>query len=240
MDLAGIDAAVVCGFPWKDLEAIRAHNDYLIERGRLYAPRLIPLACLPPRQSDAALDELQRCLEKGAAGAGEIAFYHEGFARRQGAYCGAIAAVLRRFSRPLLLHTNEEVGHEYPGKSPFSLKHLYGFIRKTPDLDIVLAHWGGGFLFYELMPEVRKACARIFYDTAASPYLYSHRIFGTAIEIAGCERILVGTDYPLLTWARYTAQLEGAGVRGDVLGALTGGNARRLFLESRPKSTFIS
>jgi len=121
------------------------------------------------------------------------------------------------------------VGHAYPGKGPFSLLRLFEALREAPRVDIVLAHWGGGLFFYELMPEVKKACARVFYDTAASPYLYSPKVFRVALEILGKEKILLGTDYPLLSWERYVRHLDSAGVTAYERAAIMGGNAERLF-----------
>ena len=67
---------------------------------------------------------------------------------------------------------------------------------------VVAAHWGGGFPFYELMPEVQTAAANVWYDSAASLYLYRPEIFPTVARIAGPRKILWGSDYPLIAQAR--------------------------------------
>jgi len=40
--------------------------------------------------------------------------------------------------------------------------------------------------------------ANVWFDTAASPYLYRSDIYRLAAELAGEEKVLFGTDYPLL------------------------------------------
>nr|HPI22334.1 amidohydrolase family protein [Spirochaetota bacterium] len=67
---------------------------------------------------------------------------------------------------------------------------------------------GGGVLFYELMPEVRKAFARVYYDTAASPLIYDNRIYASAVSLVGSGKIILGSDYPLTGFARYIAPIK--------------------------------
>jgi predicted TIM-barrel fold metal-dependent hydrolase len=109
---------------------------------------------------------------------------------------------------PILLHTNERLGHSYPGKGMTPVERFYEIVLAFPQLSIVLAHWGGGLLFYELMPEVAKRMVNVYYDTAASPFLYSKRIYPVASEIVGAKKILFGTDFPLIPPRRYFQELE--------------------------------
>jgi predicted TIM-barrel fold metal-dependent hydrolase len=97
-----------------------------------------------------------------------------------------------------------------------------------PDLTIVLAHWGGGLPFYELMPEIRDALRNVYYDTAASTYLYSFDIFKTVTGITGAHRVLWGTDYPLLSQAKFLARVRACGLSREDMDAILGGNAARL------------
>ena len=113
---------------------------------------------------------------------------------------------------PILLHTTEPIGHEYKGKGGAELQQVYQLARRFPDLKLVCAHWGGGLPFYELMPEVAKVMANVYYDTAASPFIYSSKIYAVAKEIVGAGKILFGTDFPLLSPRRYFRELEEAGL----------------------------
>ena len=49
-----------------------------------------------------------------------------------------------------------------------------------------------------MMREVEDLLRNIFYDTAASPLLYNDKIFDVSLEIVGANKILFGSDYPLM------------------------------------------
>jgi hypothetical protein len=123
-----------------------------------------------------------------------------------------VLSFMERQGVPLLLHTNETLGHSYPGKGQTPLERFYELIHLFPRLSVILAHWGGGLPFYELMPEVANVMANVYYDTAASPFLYSSRIYAIASEIVGARKILFGTDFPLLSPRRYFRELEQSGL----------------------------
>ena len=50
--------------------------------------------------------------------------------------------------------------------------------------------------------------ANVYYDTAASPFIYSRKIYAIAREIVGAEKIFFGTDFPLISPRRYFKELE--------------------------------
>ena len=122
-----------------------------------------------------------------------------------------------------MLHLNEVVGHDYPGKALIDLRAVQNFIAAHSDLTIILAHWGGGYFFFELMKEIRKLSGRVYYDTAASPFLYDPLIYQVAVTIIGEERILFGSDYPLLPPSRYFKEMESAQLAESVLKKIKGG-----------------
>ncbi|WP_448382037.1 amidohydrolase family protein [Desulfosoma sp.] len=228
MDQNGVDMAVIFGFPWKDKEKARRHNDYVLESAARRPERFRPLACFDPT-ADWAMDEAARCLNEGAAGLGELAVYEgedEGSALE--AY-GALLALCRDRKRLMLVHANEPVGHLYPGKAPMGLRFYYQLVAKSLDVPLVLAHWGGGLFFYELLKkEAPETLAGIFYDTAASPFLYRSAVYRRAVDIVGRDRILFGSDYPLLPPSRYEKEMDEAGLSPEEKAALLGGNAARL------------
>jgi predicted TIM-barrel fold metal-dependent hydrolase len=113
-------------------------------------------------------------------------------------------------------------------------------ILSFPSLPIILAHWGGGFPFYELMPEVAKVMANVYYDTAASPFLYSKKIYAVAREIVGAEKIFFGTDFPLIRPQRYYRELEGSGLSKRDREKILGLNFSRLIKKSEITSTLSS
>jgi predicted TIM-barrel fold metal-dependent hydrolase len=140
----------------------------------------------------------------------------------------ASAEVLMQYDRPLLTHASEPMGHTYAGKGQTFPWKLIKLARNFPELKIVMAHWGGGLPFYELMPEVRDDLRNVYYDSAASTYLYRFDIFPVVSRITGADRILWGTDYPLLSQARMLERVRKCGLANEELQAVLGGNAARL------------
>ena len=128
----------------------------------------------------------------------------------------------------LLTHASEPVGHEYPGKGAITPDMLYPLIIKFPDLTLVCAHWGGGLPFYALMPEVKKAMSNLCFDTAASPFLYSPQIYNQVIQLIGADKILFGSDYPLLAPSRLLKEIKSLGLPVETEHQLLSGNAQRL------------
>jgi predicted TIM-barrel fold metal-dependent hydrolase len=164
-------------------------------------------------------------------GIGELAFYGRDISLADVSRLASVVGGLTGLEIPFLLHTNEPVGHVYPGKSLKTLRPIYQLLQLIPEVTVILAHWGGGFFFYELMPEVCRAARRVFYDTAASPFLYRPEIYCLAVKIVGPERILFGSDFPLIPPHRYFRELEGIRLPPTVQRKIKGLNAQRLFCE---------
>jgi predicted TIM-barrel fold metal-dependent hydrolase len=229
MDRDGVGRSVICGFPWEDPGLCREGNDYLLQCFHQVPDRVIPFACLPPGPLRDARRELERCLSLGMRGVGELALYRRAMTSADVRRLAAVAGALSGSAMPLLLHAGEPVGHEYPGKDPRSLQSIYQLLLLLPEVRVILAHWGGGFFFYELMPEVSGAARNVFYDTAASPFLYRPEIYPLAVKIIGAERILFGSDFPLLPAARYFREISGVSLPAKAREKIEGLNAERLF-----------
>ncbi len=232
MEEQGVDRSVVFGFPWKNIQTCRANNDYVLEAVAAYPDRLYGFCCVDPMHPE-ALAEARRCLDNGLCGLGELAFYDMDFTPAVLERLRPLMGLCREADLPVLIHTNEPVGHSYPGKSPISLKQLYDMVRAFPENRIVLAHWGGGIFFYQLLKkEVKEAFANVYLDTAASPFLYDEGVFRIAADIVGAEKILFGSDYPLLPPQRYFRQMERGGLSAEEI-KMVSGDAAAALLNSR-------
>jgi len=228
MDEEGVHKSVIFGFPWEQAENYRRHNDYIIESVKRYPDRLIGFCCFSPLAPNGA-GEVERCLNAGLSGVGELAVYGAGLGPEFTDAMKDIMSLCLRYDVPMLLHANEPVGHIYPGKAPMTLSQIYYFLKAFPENRIVLAHWGGGILFYALMKkEVKDVLKNVWFDTAASPFLYTPDIYRIGGEAAGAEKLLFGTDYPLLKPRRYFKEIESAGLSSMAKKQLTGLNAAEL------------
>jgi len=227
MDRDHVDISWVMGFPWVRRENAALHNAYLAQAAAASQGRLRALACVWPG-ADWALAEAEKGLSSGLAGLGEIAFYSEDLNLKA---LDPLCRLCEEANKPLMLHTNEPVGHKYPGKAPMTLAALYGLVKAHPATRLVLAHMAGGLFFYALLKkEVKEALANVWLDTAAAPFLYRPRAYGLAVELLGAEKVLLGSDFPLLPVSRYLNELRSpqAGLKPGDLDLVLGEAARRL------------
>lgn len=226
MDAAGVDRAVTFGFAWADPGLCRLANEYVSEAVRAHPRRLVGFAVLNPAAPGVEA-ELARAAAGGLVGVGELMPDGQGYTLGDVQALAPVMEGARALGWPVLAHASEPVGHDYAGKGRPSLAAAVQLAGHYPETTLILAHWGGGLPFYELMPEVRRALARVYYDTAASLYLYDDAVFRVAASVVG-GKILFGTDYPLIEPGRFLARVRAAGLAGDVLAGILGGNAERL------------
>ncbi|MBU1341279.1 MAG: amidohydrolase family protein [Proteobacteria bacterium] len=230
MDTHQVDISVICGFPWRNPEYTRQNNDVIIESVQKYPTRIKGLACFDATWEGAA-HETQRCIDAGLCGAGELAFYLSGIDKTALACLDPVMEVLRdNGGLPCMIHTNEPVGHPYPGKTPVTLEQIYSLAKTFPDNKIILAHWGGGIFFYNIMKkETKDVFKNIWYDTAASLFLYDPQIYDLAATAGIMEKVLFGTDFPLLKPDRYYKDMDNSNITPLQKQQVLGENAAVLF-----------
>ena len=230
MDENRIDRSVVFGFPWRNPELLARHNDYVLDAAARFPERLLPMACVD-LLSQRCVHEAENLLSSAVRGFGELAVYTAG--ENMGRILDnfkEIAALCRSKDLVLLAHANEPVGHRYPGKAPFGLDFYYNMAKAAAGAKLILAHWGGGLFFFELLKsQAPRFLTDIYYDTAASPFVYCSDIYRIATQVAGHDKILFGSDYPLLSPNRYFTEFEQAGLSRPAIDAICGDNAARVF-----------
>lgn len=209
MEHNGVDASLVLGFTWQKEEYAQMHNEYLATvqhtyKGKIYAFGAIAL-------NGDVYKQIESIKKQGLYGIGEVAFYANGFNEEEEMLLGQILAIAEKFTLPVCLHVNEPVGHIYAGKYYTDMRSLFALCSQYTNIPIICSHWGGGLLFYELMPEVKKSLTHVYYDTAATPFLYDSGIYDIAIQMCGKEKILFGSDFPLLEYSRYKQHIEALG-----------------------------
>jgi predicted TIM-barrel fold metal-dependent hydrolase len=229
MDSAGVDKAVIQNIGWSDPETCRGTNDYLLEAAARYPKRLIPFIAVQPNSGRVAVSEINRCVAAGARGIGELR------PDTQGGFVGLERKVMRPLVEAAMagdlvmcLHVDEPVGHHHAGKGSVTPQAIFPFISSFPELKLILAHWGGGLPFYTLMPEVKKALGNVWFDSAASPLLYQPEIYERVADLAGGDRILFGSDWPLLRQRRALEELRSVNLSTWTVKGIAGDNAAEL------------
>lgn len=196
LDKNEIDKAVVFGFAFEHAHNIRLANEYVIESVKKYPDRLIGFGVVNPNQKNLS-EEIDFCLEANLKGFGELFPTGQKFDIADYNTMAPLVRKCMEYDIPLLIHANEPIGHYYPGKTDTTLNQLLSFSENFPDQKIIYAHFGGGLLFYELMPEIKEILKNSYYDTAAAPYLYDIKIYSAIQAMDLNDKLFFGSDFPL-------------------------------------------
>ena len=230
MDSAGIDVSVVQGFAWSSQELCVETNDYIQDAAARYPKRLIPFCTVQPLAGTQALEEVRRRATSAnpCRGLGEMRPDDQGYGGDDWKALEPLYELSMRHRLLLLVHGSEPVGHLYPGKGRMTPDVLYRLALAYPEWPMVLAHLGGGLPFYAAMPEVRKALANVYVDTAAWPLLYAPEVFPAVADLFGPERVLFASDYPVMDQTRALEGISKLSLPSETLRGILGGNAERL------------
>ncbi len=228
MDENCINRSVVFGFPWLSQDLIELNNDEVWEFHSKYPDRIVPFAVLSASGGAHLPEEASKRINGGFKGLGELAMYASGWGKDS---LDALAPGLQAAQDKgaiVLIHVNEPVGHDYPGKMSVDFKGLIELIDEFRELKIVLAHMGGGAFVYSLMPEIAKTFVNTYLDTAAAPYLYDPRVYKTALDLMGEDKLLFGSDFPLLPAQRYIHHMDRGALSNESKALIMGENAARI------------
>jgi uncharacterized protein len=229
MDKDGVDMSVALNIGWSNTELCTATNYYIMEAINRYPKRLIGFGTVYLEKLESAVKEVERCASGGLRGIGEMRFEPGFFTGENINQMTEFIEAIIENRMILLLHCSEPVGHQYQGKGETLPGLVYKLIERFPGLSLVCAHWGGGLPFYGLMPEVKKTLSGVMFDTAASSFLYSGKIYRQVIDIIGVESILFGTDYPLISQSRAIKEVCDLNLPVGIQSQILSINAQRYF-----------
>lgn len=235
MDAAGIERVVLQGWYWERPATCAEHNHAMAAAIGAHPDRMSAVATFHPAGGESALNSLRRLRDMGFAGLGELCPEAQGFAHEDPVFERALS-LAGDWGWPVTLHVTEPAGRDYPGRVETPLMKIVGLVRAHPDVRFVLAHWGGLLPLFEMNATVGRALAGTFYDTAASPLIYGGGVTKAVASAIGSDRILFGSDYPILprggpepTFEPFLKVVREGGLPPSGLEAVLGGNARRLY-----------
>lgn len=121
---------------------------------------------------------------------------------------------------------------------------MAGVLERHPDLRVLLAHAGGAILAlrgrlrhsHTFQPDARARLAESPVDSIRRFYLdtvaHDETLLRAAIEFAGAERVLLGSDYPFdMGLERPAEPVRALGLAADDEALILGGNALKLLQE---------
>jgi predicted TIM-barrel fold metal-dependent hydrolase len=226
MDEHGVDRAVCFSWPFADAATCAEANDYIAAAVRRYPDRLTGFGVVQPGDPGAAA-EVTRCARLGLVGIGEMNADAQGWDLLDGTLAPVVRASVDA-GMPWTLHCSEPVGRQYPGKGTSTPDRVVGFAAQHVELTLICAHLGGGLPLFAHIPEIRRACERLYFDTAAQPFVYEPSIYRALVDGIGAERILLGSDHPLLDVPRYLTALATSGIDEAAQTLISSTNAARL------------
>ncbi len=238
MDEAGVERAVLQGWYWENHATCVWQNRFYAECVRAHGDRLSAFATVhADAGKEAVIAEIRRVKAEGFCGLGELSPHSQGVSVGDEAW-QAVLALAGELGLPVNLHMTEPEGRSYPGKVETPLGDFVRMAKAHPRTTFVLAHWGARLpLSVELGAEA-LALDNLYYDTAASPLIYSPVVAGEMLARFGAGRVIFGSDYPLFLYPNapeqpssmraFVDEFRAAGLSEAERAAVLGGNAARV------------
>lgn len=196
---AGVSKSVLLGWYWQQSETCHLQNQWFLDLKRAHPTSFEAFAALQPLSIHETKETLQFAVDNGFKGVGEIHPSVQGFSLKQKCWTDVVEFCI---DHDLLinLHVTEPVGRPYSPRGDTDFRDLQWLIETYPEMKLILAHWGGLVFMHELNPYIKRSWGNVYYDVSASPLLYESKIFQSALEVIGADKILYGSDYPLLVY----------------------------------------
>lgn len=212
-DAAGFDKLFVT-----DLSALlydmREGNDSLGRALARFPDRIIGFATVPtPRFGDKAIDEVRRCHETYGMRGIKTYSYPEASVAEPATY--PLLETAAELGMPVLIHI-----------TPDECDHL---MTHVPEVTLVMAHMGGhpwAHGDWQRAIAVAQRYENLILDTASSQM--DNGMIERAVAELGPERVVFGTDMPLLDPHTQLAKVTGADLSDGDKALILGGNYERI------------
>jgi len=233
MDAAGVTQSVLLGWYWENHATCVEQNRFFARCVHEHPDRLAAFVSVHPAAGAAALAEITWAREYGFCGVGELSPHSQHVALNDPVWCDLLTRA-GQLGLPVNLHVTDPKSRKFPGRVETPLGDFVRLAREFPQTKFILAHWGGGLAF----DSEDRVLRNVFYDTAASPLMYDPDVWARAIGAVGPERVLFGSDYPLILYpksesvpgfTRILAEIKAAELEHKQALAILGGNAANLF-----------
>ena len=257
MDRAGVDKAVLhigVWLDWIDIKMARFINDTMAEIAAQYPDRIIPLAHVPPLDTEGQKELTRAVLELGFKGVGITS--HISGTLLDDNRLAPFYKTVSDLDIPIFVHPAAEISLPHPhGMEQFDLSRSFGRAFDTtiniarlilsgtfdhfPNIRFVFSHLGGAFFALKNRLKsaqldrdpaglLEKYHERIFVDTA--PPFWSPEEIRFAVKMMGEGQIVLGSDFPRFPRLEDAVMtVINAKTNAQIKKKLLGENASKLF-----------
>jgi len=216
MDRCGIQSAIVTSL-WSCFGEVPLGNADVAEATKAFPGRIYGYLTLDPKHPDEFREQIDRY--RGDPGFRGIKLHcgTHGI-RLNDPQCREILEFANEKKIPLLIH--EE----------FDLPEWKDLCLSHPDATFIVAHVGGGGPDHAPARELARLSRTVdnlYFDLAATRNFYG--FLEDLVELAGPEKILYGSDHPLMDFGFELGQIFFSGIGEAEKQMILSGNARRIF-----------
>ncbi|MCL4466282.1 MAG: amidohydrolase family protein [Chloroflexi bacterium] len=226
MDNCGVDRALVCHLasPLVEQEDFKRANNVVVQATWQQPDRLTGVCIVNPKHGPFAQQEVRRCLEAGLKAVKLQPVLH-GYYDVDSDLLEPIARRCADAGAPLFVHS------DFNSKccTPYQVARL---AARYPQVNVVMLHMGLDFEMLAKVVDLARPYRNLHLDTSQTPDA-PQAVFVHPVRRLGAERVLFGSDMPLLSVEVNLAKLALAqqlfGLSQDEKRQVLGGNASRLF-----------
>ncbi|WP_306551491.1 amidohydrolase family protein [Daejeonella sp.] len=192
-EILGITKAA-CSIPGgKTVGDIRANNDIIIKAMKSHPQRILGQCYINPLFKKEALDEIDRCVDKGMVMLGEL---YDAVKINDPLYYPIVERCIKH-KIPMMLHGVTTLGNWRPGYLPTNPPNssvpedFVEIANRYPEAMIICGHIGGGGN-WEYMCRVLQKAPTLYLDTSGS--VSDEGMIDMAVKYLGADRLLFATD----------------------------------------------
>jgi uncharacterized protein len=199
-------------------------NDAMLDMCEQHGDLVRMLVAVNPNYTTHALEEIDRCVSRGAVGIKLLASR-----RADDTLLDPICDVAAKHSLPILHHIWQHRRRDWPGQEISDGADLARLARRHPRVTLILAHIGGGGDYLHSYAAIRDV-PNIVADTSGSGV--DRGMLDEAIAAIGAKRLLWGSDITMETGLAKLRALEPTGLLSpDDIEDIRWRNAVRVFGE---------
>ena len=196
-------------------------NDEMLAIQEREPERVRCYATVNPNDTSHALEEIERCAERGAVGVKLAASR-----RADDPLLDPVAAAACARGFPVLHHIWQHRTREWPNQEISDGVDLGLLAARHPHTNFILAHIGGGGDYRHTFPAVEDL-ANVYLDLSGSGV--DRGMLDDALHAVGAKRLIWGCDITMETGLAKLRALEVIGIPDEDMAAIRWRNAARIF-----------